>query len=107
MDKKWKLIIGIEAYYLTDSQKDFYLDAVNKGVKYVALDEKRYLGTQFQTLVHLDVIDESKKMDTGKWQCSYGKWHEKGWDCNCGKKLVFDEVTKTYKEIEIKEIEKV
>jgi hypothetical protein len=54
--------------------------------------------------VNTDVLEETKKMNEGKWQCSFGTWHTKGWDCHCGDKLVFDETTKTYRLQEIKTI---
>jgi hypothetical protein len=107
MDKKWKLTIGIEPFYLTEDQKDFYLKAINNGVKYVQLDDKTFVGNSFQSLVHLDTLEENKKIEKGKWKCSYGKWHTEGWSCNCNLELVFDEKTGKYIEVPKKDLTKV
>ena len=83
MDKPWILTIGIEKFYLTEKEMKFYIDQIGKGVKYVAVSDDKILGANFQTLVHVSVIEETSKRDEGKWKCKHGRWHTKGWACTC------------------------
>lgn len=85
MSKDWVLTIGIQKFYITEKQKDFYLKSVQEGQKFVVLDETKVLGTNFQTLVHSSELDITKQLDTGKWTCDKGKVHAKGAVCMCGK----------------------
>ena len=80
--KDWIIVIGIERFYLTDKEKEYYLQAINNGVKYVDLGDK-VLGSNFQYLAKNTAIEEAKMLDEGKWLCDKGKWHTKGWQCTC------------------------
>lgn len=82
MKKDWVLTIGIDKYYLTSEQKEFYLKSIADGNKYVVIDNK-YLGVSFQSLVHKDVIEETKMINDGKYRCVYNKWHPNGVSCSC------------------------
>lgn len=84
MRKDWVLTIGIDKYYLTEKQTKFYLSSIDKGAKYVAVDENKMLGTNFQSLVHVSVKEETRQLDSGRWQCEKGRWHNKGAECFCG-----------------------
>lgn len=72
----WVLTIGVDKFYLTEQEKESYLKAVNIGVKYVQI-RGMILGTSFQSLVQKQALE-------GKWQCEWGKWHEKNGECMCG-----------------------
>lgn len=85
MEKNWILTIGIDKFYLTDKQKDFYIQSVNAGVKYVLIDEYKLLGTSFQSLVNEKAIEETEMLKAGKAKCEYEKWH-KG-SCLCGRQF--------------------
>ena len=61
----------------------FYLESIDKGAKYVAVDEYKMLGTNFQSLVHVSVKEETKQIESGKWLCDSGKWHTKNVPCSC------------------------
>lgn len=82
MEKNWILTIGIDKFYLTEEQKDFYLESVGEGSKYVVIDNK-YLGVNFQSLVSKVTVEETKMLESGKSLCDYGKWHWNLRDCAC------------------------
>lgn len=75
MERPWILTIGIDKFRLTPDEHDKYLEAVNKGARYVVI-QGNVLSTQFQTLVRKESLE-------GKWQCDYGKWHALTADCLC------------------------
>ena len=80
--KPWLIVIGIDKFYLTDKEKDFYLQSVGKGMKFVDMGDK-ILGSNFQYIAKDIVIEESKMLEEGKWKCKHGKWHTKGWERTC------------------------
>lgn len=84
--KPWLIVIGIDKFYLTDKEKDYYLQAITSGVKFVDLGDK-VLGANFQYMAKDTAITETKMLDEGKWLCPKGKWHTKGWECTCDTKL--------------------
>ena len=86
--KDWILTIGIDKFYLTKKQADFYLQKVGEGAKYVAFDENKVLGVNFQTLVNSKAVDETKALSEGKWECETGKWHSRNAKCYCTKKWI-------------------
>jgi hypothetical protein len=90
MTKDWIITIGIDKFYLTQKECDFYLVSLANGAKYVKIDDTKVLGANFQSLVHTSVITESKMLAEGRWQCNYGKWHQEGWSCYCDKLLPKD-----------------
>ncbi len=78
--KTWCIVIGIDKFYLTEQEKNYYLTSINKGAKYVDLGGM-VLGPNFQSLVSLDTIEESKQLEEGKFKCEYGRWHKNVCDC--------------------------
>lgn len=80
--KPWLIVIGIDKFYLTEKEKDYYLTAIMSGVKFVDLGDK-VLGANFQYMVKDTAVEETKMLSEGKWQCEKGKWHTKGWECTC------------------------
>lgn len=82
MKKDWVLTIGIDKFYLTKEEKDFYLESIAKGSKYVVIDTNKILGTSFQSLVSQQELSDGAYLAKGMEQCSFGKWH-KG-TCMCG-----------------------
>lgn len=88
MNKDWIITIGIDKFFVTEKQKDFYLQAITAGNKYVVLDDTKVLGTNFQTIVHISEKDITKQLESGKWQCEKGKFHAKESICTCGKQYV-------------------
>jgi len=85
--KNWILTIGIDKFYLTEKEKVFYLESIDKGAKYISIGDK-ILGTTFQTLINKSVIEETKALNEGKKQCEYGKWHDKNASCFCGTRWI-------------------
>jgi hypothetical protein len=81
--KDWILTIGIDKYYLSEKQALFYKHAVNQGVKAIEVEPGKILGPNMQSLVHKSVIEETKALSEGKWQCPKGKWHVKNVQCFC------------------------
>lgn len=84
--KVWLVVIGIDKFYLTEQEKEYYLSAISGGVKFVDLGDK-VLGANFQYMAKNTAIEETKMLDEGKWLCKSGKWHSKGWDCTCENKI--------------------
>ena len=80
--KPWLIVIGIDKFYLTDKEKDYYLSAIKAEVKFVELEDK-VLGANFQYIAKDTAIEETKMLDEGKWLCPKGKWHGAGWECTC------------------------
>jgi hypothetical protein len=80
--KTWIVVIGIDKFYLTEKEKEYYLQAISSGAKFVDLGDK-ILGSNFQYMAQNAAIEETKMLDEGRWFCSKGKWHQKGWDCTC------------------------
>lgn len=74
--KDWVLVIGIEKHYLTEKQAEFYLKAVESGVKLVKLDDGRIFGVNLQSLMHENAMK-------GEWKCAVGNWHRKEAECFC------------------------
>jgi hypothetical protein len=77
---KYVLTIGIDKFNLTQEEADFYIKAVDNGMKYVKIGDM-VLGTSFQTLVPLERTQEAKRLAEGQFKCSFGKWHDKGDQC--------------------------
>lgn len=88
MEKNWILTIGIDKYYLTEQEKEFYLTSISKGSKYVAIDENKLLGINFQSLVNKKAIEETEMLEKGKTKCKYGKWHSGSCSCNIEYEIV-------------------
>jgi len=86
-EKNWIITIGIDKFYLTQGEVDFYLHSLAKGSKYVKIGEDKVLGSNFQSLVRVSTFEETKMLSEGRWQCAHGKWHVKGWQCFCEKLL--------------------
>lgn len=95
MNKPWKLVVGIEAFYLTDREKEFYLTSISKGAKFVQVNEYLMLGANFQSLQHEEVMTERDQIEDGRFKCEYGRWHSKAWKCMCAP-LEFDKKTQSY-----------
>lgn len=95
MNKPWKLVVGIEAFYLTDREKEFYLNSISKGAKFVQVNDYLMLGANFQSLQHEEVMTERDQIEDGRYKCAHGRWHTKGWACLCNS-MQFDAKTQTY-----------
>lgn len=78
--KDFVLTIGIDKFYLSKDEADFYLRAVDNGAKYVKVRDL-VLGVNFQTLVPVSISEEQKRIESGQFKCSFGKWHDKGDQC--------------------------
>ncbi len=86
MDKRcWKIIIGIDNYYLSEEDKNFYLNAIAQGQSYVALKNGLILSKNFQSIVSVKMLEDFLKIEAGKWQCTTGKWHWNKDECDCGR----------------------
>ena len=106
MDKReFKITIGIRSYWITKSEMEKYLvERVKPGVDHVALrDGLLLLPLQYQDIVHRTVIEDSEKIEEGRWQCDIGAWHKVGATCYCNIELVqTDEQTMRLEEKTIK-----
>lgn len=73
--KDYVLTIGIDKFYLSQGEADFYLAAVDQGVKYVQIGDLT-LGINFQSLAHKEAL-------AGKVRCKAGNWHTNKAECFC------------------------
>ncbi len=86
MDKReFKITVGIRSYWITKEELDKYLkERLKSNVDHVSLrGGLLLLPIQYQDVVHKTVIDDSEKIEDGRWQCDAGKWHNTGTRCFC------------------------
>jgi hypothetical protein len=91
MDKReFKITVGIRSYWITKDELDRYMrERTKPGVDHVALrGGLLLLPVQCQDIVHRSVIEDSEKIDDGRWQCDAGNWHNAGSNCYCDKEMV-------------------
>ncbi len=91
MDKReFKITIGIRSYWITQEELNKYMvERVQPGVEYVSLrNGLLFLPVKFQDVVHRSVIEDSEKIEDGRWQCERGNWHHVGGECRCNMELV-------------------
>lgn len=88
--REFKITIGIRSYWITREERDKYLtDREKPGVEYVALrDGLMLLPVKYQELVHRSVIEDSEKIENGRWQCEAGSWHNAGAHCYCNVEMI-------------------
>jgi hypothetical protein len=46
------------------------------------------LPIQYQDVVYKTVIDDSEKIEDGRWQCDTGTWHNAGASCYCNVEMI-------------------
>ena len=91
MDKReFKITIGIRSYWITQEELNKYMtERVQPGVEYVSLrNGLMFLPIKFQDLVHRSVIEDSEKIESGRWQCDKGTWHSLGGECRCNLDMI-------------------
>jgi hypothetical protein len=74
--KDYILTIGLDKYPLTEKERDYYMQMVEKGAKFVDLGNGRVFGVNMQSLVH-------KNVSKGMWGCDFGGWHGRDAECFC------------------------
>ena len=101
--KDWILTIGIDKYYLTEKEADFYSKSVERGAKIIAIRPTLSVSSNLQSLVHKSEVEATKAIEAGKWQCTHGNWQPKSIrTCSCTKSYVLTEEG-TYREVESEE----
>ncbi len=91
MDKReFKITIGIRSYWITKEELNKYMvERVQPGVEYVSLrNGLMLLPIKFQDIVHRSVIEDSEKIEEGRWQCDKGNWHRVGGECRCDLQMI-------------------
>ncbi len=91
MDKReFKITIGIRSYWITQEELNKYMaERVQPGVEYVSLrNGLMVLPIKFQDIVHRSVIEDSEKIEEGRWQCDKGNWHRVGGECRCDLQMI-------------------
>jgi hypothetical protein len=83
--KNWKLTLGIEHYYLDDTEANSIFEAKVKGFESIVLKSGFYISLKaIQSLIPIKVIQDTEKIDAGLYQCSKcNKWIENGNTCYC------------------------
>ena len=89
MDKRnWRVTIGIDYYFLTEEEKNFYLRAVQAGQEFAVLKNGLVLTKNFQTIISMEIVNDFEKIEKGWLQCPTGRWHPSEIDkCYCDKKI--------------------
>lgn len=86
---RYRVTIGINHYYLSEEERDFYLKSISQGQDYVVLKSGKILSRNFMDIVPDSAISDAEdidlKLSEGRWQCDYNSWHFSGNDCNCEK----------------------
>lgn len=99
--KDWILTIGIDKYYITEAEANFYTSSVEKGAKIIAIRPTLSVSSNLQSLVHKSEVEATKAIEAGKWQCEHGNWLSKHIkECTCIKSYVLTEEG-TYREVEM------
>ncbi len=91
MDKReFKITIGIRSYWISQEELNKYMvERVQPGVEYVSLrNGLMVLPIKFQDIVHRSVIEDSEKIEEGRWQCDKGNWHRVGGECRCDLQMI-------------------
>src|SRR6476646_4952366 len=91
MDKRdFKITIGIRSYWITKDELAKYMKERTKpGVDHVALrGGLLFLPVQYQEVAHRTVIEDSEKIEGGRWQCDAGEWHAIGSECYCNSEMI-------------------
>lgn len=81
--KNWIIAFATEKFYVTKEDADFYASKVAQGAKFVALKNGMMLSDKALYIVDSQIIESSKKIESGQWQCEAKKWHNKGVSCYC------------------------
>lgn len=77
MDEKreWRVKLGIDHYWITTAEKDYFLKAINSGQELVVLrGGKLILSKSIIEIVHKDEIVAAQMLDKGYRQCEHGNW---------------------------------
>jgi hypothetical protein len=91
MDKReYRIVIGIRSYWITKEELEKYLKERRKpGIELVALrNGGLFLPVQCQEIAHRSVIEDSEKIEEGRYQCDSGNWHAVGVECYCNSEMV-------------------
>lgn len=83
MKKDWVVAFGTEKFYITESDARFYVEQLASGAKFVVLKSGMVLSDKCLYVVKAETFDESDKLEAGKWQCKFNKWHSKEAECFC------------------------
>lgn len=79
----WIIAFATEKFYVTEQDAEFYMKQVATGKKFVALKNGMMLSDRALYVIPTQVIEDSKKLEAGKYMCESGKWHSKGATCVC------------------------
>lgn len=106
MKKQWIVAFGTEKIYLTNEEAEFYMGELRKGQHVVMLRSGKILTDKFLYMIPLEVKEESDLLEVGKWECDFGEWHSKGYECTCGNEYEYLEdgtvrVNKTNKPVKV------
>jgi hypothetical protein len=88
---RYRITIGINHYYLSEEEKEFYLKSISIGQDYVVLKSGKILSKQFMDIVSEQAVKEAENIDLklseGRWECDFGAWHYSGNECNCERSI--------------------
>lgn len=91
MDKRtWCIRFGIEAEWVTEEDKDFYVQAVASGQQVIVLRDGRVFSPRFTKISSRSHMENNKHLEAGQWQCGTGTWHNKGVECFCEHSYQFE-----------------
>ena len=79
----WRLTIGINHYWLSNEEKEYYLKSIDGGADKVVLESGLILSKNFLDIAPKNMVEDSNVLDKGGWYCSSRVLHESGEQCYC------------------------
>lgn len=95
----WIIAFATEKFYVTEEDARFYMKQVATGKKFVALKNGMMLSDRALYVIPAKTIEESKLLESGRWQCVSGKWHSKWATCMCDKVIEIENGIATLKPV--------
>ena len=83
----WKLVIGIEQFFLTDQEKEFYVRAVSSGEQHIQIKLGLFVGPKYQSLAELN--ENNPILNSPTW-AELQKLKDKGDDKSVRKKMLLE-----------------
>ncbi len=85
----WILTVGIDKYFLTPEEKEFYIEAKNKGAEHVQLRDSMILSTKFISLVE---STEGNEIAQDKHFIEYTGLKSKSDDLSVRRKMALEKI---------------
>lgn len=85
--RDWIIAFATEKFYVTEEDAHFYMKQVATGKRFVALKNGMMLSDRALYVIPAQTIEDSKKIESGKWKCNSGVWHSNEVICHCEEEM--------------------